>query len=85
MQDRSTSPIKPFSFFRSCFGKLTLDLPEFTDSEVEISYTVQKAHDEPCDALGWLIGFFDQLDSIDDEDMQERPDRCHFEVREPVE
>lgn len=66
-------------------GKLTIDLPEFIGAEVEIIYTVQKTKDEPRDAMGWPIGYFEETYGILSDDPIARGDQGEFEVRESLE
>jgi hypothetical protein len=67
-------------------GMLKLETPtRFKDIETEILLVLQPAQDEPRDALGWPIGYFEQIDAIDADDVVERGDQGVFEERDLLE
>ena len=66
-------------------GKLRLDLPtHLANQQVEVLVVLQRIENEPRDALGWPIGYFDEIDAIKADDVVERGDQGTFEIREPL-
>ena len=66
-------------------GHLVLDLPlHLANQTVEVTVQVQEA-DVQRDALGWPIDFFESLDAIKADDMQERPEQLPLEERDEIE
>jgi len=67
-------------------GKLRLDLPtQLANSQVEVLVVLHPVKKEQTDELGWPIGYFDEIDAIEADDMIERGDQGAFEIREPLE
>lgn len=67
-------------------GKLRLDLPtSMANQQVEVLVVLHRVEDEPRDALGWPIGYFEEIDAIEADDIVERGDQGKFKVREPLE
>jgi hypothetical protein len=67
-------------------GKLHLELPtSLADQNVEVVVVVQPTNDEPRDALGWPVGYFEETYGIFADDPIERGDQGTFETREPME
>jgi hypothetical protein len=71
-------------------GHVTLTLPAgFANQAIEIvvrrSPIVTPKLDEPVDALGWPIGYFEALDNMPGDDIIERPEQGDYEEREPLE
>ena len=68
-------------------GRLHLDLPtQLANQQVEVLivwHCIEK--DEPRDALGWPIGYFEETYGICADDLIERGDQGTFEIREPLE
>jgi hypothetical protein len=66
-----------------------LTLPELRDSEVDIIIVkrteTQMSEVEPVDANGWPLNFFDRLDAIIADDLQERPVQLPLEERDLIE
>ena len=67
-------------------GTLHLELPTgLANHEVEVLVVLQAARDEAVDNLGWPVDYFASIDSIEADDIIERPDQGDFEEREPIE
>ena len=67
-------------------GVLRLEMPtRFKDVDTEIVVVLQPEPDEPRDALGWPVGYFEKIDAIIADDIIERGDQGVFEEREPLE
>jgi hypothetical protein len=70
-------------------GRLQMDLPtlpELRDSEVDIIIVKRTpSTDEPVDANGWPIGFFDRTFGALADDPIERPEQLPLEVRDEIE
>jgi hypothetical protein len=79
------TPIKLFGQV-DAQGHLQLDVPELANTRVEIQITRQvETMDVPREPNGLPVGFFEALDAMIADDLQERPDQGQFEVREPWE
>lgn len=64
-------------------GHLVLDLPlHLANQAVEVTVQVQEAQ---RDVLGWPVNFFESLDAIEADDMQERPEQLPLETRDEIE
>ena len=67
-------------------GTLRLELPtQLANQNVEVLVVLQRLQEEPRDALGWPIGYFDEVYGILADDPIERGDQGEFEKREPFE
>ena len=67
-------------------GTLRLELPtQLANQNVEVLVVLQPLQEEPRDALGWPIGYFDEVYGILADDPIERGDQGEFEKREPIE
>ncbi len=67
-------------------GTLRLDLPtQLANQQVEVLVVLHRIEDEPRDALGWPIGYFEETYGICADDPIERGDQGEFEIREPIE
>lgn len=55
------------------------------NQEFEIVLVLQLLEDEPVDAMGYPIGFFERLDAIEADDLIERPAQLPLETRDEVE
>jgi len=65
-------------------GKVEFTVPvEFADRDIQI--TVAPLDHPETDANGWPIGYFEQMDAIDADDLVERPDQGNFPERESIE
>ncbi len=67
-------------------GTLRLNVPtHLPNQNVEVLVVLQPTLEQPKDALGWPINFFEKLDAIESDDLIERPDQGTFEERERLE
>jgi hypothetical protein len=67
-------------------GVLRLEMPtRFKDVDTEIVVVLQPEPDEPRDALGWPVGYFEETFGICADDPIERGNQGTFEIREPLE
>ena len=67
-------------------GLLKLELPtNLQGTDAEIVIVLHPTHEEKTDAPGWPIGYFEQIDRIEADDMTERPAQGLLEEREPIE
>ncbi len=67
-------------------GQLRLDLPtQLANSQVDVLVVLHPVKEEQTDELGWPIGYFDEIDAIEADDMIERGCQGEFEIREPLE
>jgi len=74
----------------SADGHITLTLPAgFENQAIEVvvrrSPIVVPKLDEPVDALGWPIGYFEMLDNMPGDDILERPEQGEYEERDEIE
>ena len=67
-------------------GKLRLDLPtQLANRQVEVLVVLHPVEEEQTDELGWPIGYFEEMDAIEADDIIERGDQGTFEIREELE
>ncbi len=67
-------------------GTLNLKVPtHLANHHVEVLVVLHSIPEEPCDALGWPIGYFEETYGILADDPIERGDQGIFEVREELE
>jgi hypothetical protein len=67
-------------------GLLKLEIPtNYHSIELEVALVLQPLQAQEKDALGWPVNFFEQIDAIQADHMEERPEQGDFEEREPLE
>ena len=67
-------------------GILKLEIPtEYADIDLEVALVLQPLPSADANELGWPVNFFETLDRIKADDLQERPEQGILEEREPLE
>ena len=67
-------------------GMLKLEIPtEYADMDLEVALVLQPLPSANTNELGWPVNFFESLDAIQADDLQERPEQGTLEEREPLE
>lgn len=67
-------------------GILKLELPaSMNNRAVEIVVVVQALEENPVDAMGWPVGFFDRTYGALADDPLERPPQLPLETRDEIE
>lgn len=67
-------------------GMLKLEVATgLSGGDVEVVLVVQPAQSPQVDAKGWPVGFFERIDSMEADDMIERPPQPPLEIRDPIE
>jgi hypothetical protein len=67
-------------------GVLKLEMPtNFKNIDADVIVVLQPASEQETDALGWPIGYFEEVYGILADDPIERGAQGEFEEREPIE
>ena len=67
-------------------GLLKIALPtDLKNVDAEIVLVLQPLRNGETDAMGYPVDYFEQIDSVDADDILERADQGTFEEREPLE
>lgn len=67
-------------------GVLKLELPtDVTNSDVDVVVVMQPVSPAAMTDNGYPVDFFEQIDGIDADDLQERPEQGHLSDRDVIE
>jgi hypothetical protein len=67
-------------------GMLKLEIPtDYADMDLEVALVLQPLPSIETNELGLPVNFFESLDAIEADDLQERPEQGIVEEREPLE
>jgi len=67
-------------------GMLKLEIPtDYADMDLEVALVLQPLPSIETNEPGLPVNFFESLDAIEADDLQERPEQGIVEEREPLE
>jgi hypothetical protein len=67
-------------------GLLKLEIStEYANMDLEVALVLQPLPNADENEPGWPVNFFETLDAIEADDLQERPEQGTLEEREPLE